>query len=54
MAPLVARCHLDLAALCARAGDGMTAERTLATAITMFRELDMPSWRARAESLTPT
>ena len=51
MAPLVARCHLDLAALRARTGDGMAAERTLATAIAMFRELDMPSWRARAESL---
>ncbi len=54
MAPLVARCHLDLAALRARAGDGMAAERILATAIAMFRELDMPSWRARAESLTAT
>jgi len=51
MAPLVAHCHLDLAALNARTGDGPAAHRALATAIAMFRELDMPSWRARAESL---
>ncbi len=53
MSPLVARCHLDLAVLRARTGDRTTAERALVTAIAMFRELDMPSWRARAESLAP-
>jgi class 3 adenylate cyclase/tetratricopeptide (TPR) repeat protein len=52
MGPLLARCHLDLAILSARSGDAATGERALATAIAMFRELDIPSWRARAESLT--
>ena len=50
MAPLVAHCHLDLASLRARSGEMARAEQAVTTAVTMFRDLDMPTWRARAES----
>jgi class 3 adenylate cyclase/tetratricopeptide (TPR) repeat protein len=52
MAPFVARCHLDLAVLHSHAGDRAAGERALATAVAMLRELEIPSWRARAESLS--
>jgi class 3 adenylate cyclase/tetratricopeptide (TPR) repeat protein len=51
MAPLVARCHYDLATLRRRAGDSAAAERDLDAAIALFRDLDMPWWLAQAESL---
>ena len=46
--PLVARCHIDLAALHARAGDEATARRAVATGLEIFRGLglDTPPWLA--------
>jgi hypothetical protein len=52
MAPFVARCHLDLAVLRSHAGDRVAGEHALATAAAMLRELEIPSWRARADSLS--
>jgi hypothetical protein len=50
MRPLVAHCHLSLGALYPRFGDADRAREHLARAISAYRELDMPSWRAEAES----
>ena len=51
MAPLVARCHLDSAVLCARAGDRAEAAHRVTIAIGMFREMGMSSWLERSEAL---
>jgi transcriptional regulator with AAA-type ATPase domain/tetratricopeptide (TPR) repeat protein len=48
MCPLVARCHLGLGKLYQRTGKRQEAQEHLATATTMYREMDM-----RAESLQP-
>ncbi|HJS59503.1 MAG TPA: AAA family ATPase [Vicinamibacteria bacterium] len=50
MRPLVAHCHLSLGALYPRFGDADRAREHLARAVSAYRELDMPSWRAEAES----
>jgi class 3 adenylate cyclase/tetratricopeptide (TPR) repeat protein len=50
MRPLVGRCYIALGALARRMGDAQQAEHHLATAISTFRELDMPFWRERAET----
>ena len=50
MRPLVARCHLGLAKLSRLTGNRHLAEEHLATATTMFREMDMRFWlEAEAE-----
>jgi len=49
MRPLVAHCHLGLGKLCARTGKREQAREYLTTAMTMYREMDMPFWREQAE-----
>ena len=55
MRPLIAHCHLGLGKLYRRTGKRQEAEH-LATATTMYREMDMAYWleRAEAERVTPT
>ncbi len=48
MRPLVAHCHLGLGTLHARAGDRAKARQQLTTAATLYREMEMGSWLARA------
>jgi tetratricopeptide (TPR) repeat protein len=50
MRPLVAHCHLGLGKLLRRTGDPATAQEHLATAATMYREMDMAFWREKAEA----
>jgi hypothetical protein len=50
MRPLVARCHLGLGTLYARAGKQPAAQEHLTTATTMYREMDMPFWLEQAEA----
>jgi tetratricopeptide (TPR) repeat protein len=49
MRPLVAHCHLGLGKLCHRTGDRTKGEEHLATASTMYREMDMRFWLEQAE-----
>jgi DNA-binding SARP family transcriptional activator len=51
MRPLVARCHLGLGALAARAGDPTEARRQLARASTLFAALGIAHWQREAEAL---
>lgn len=44
MRPLVAHCHLGLGKLARRTGDRPQAQQHLATATTMYREMDMRFW----------
>jgi tetratricopeptide (TPR) repeat protein len=48
--PLAARCHLGLGALYARIGRPERSEGHLTTALTMFREMEMPYWIEQAEA----
>ena len=48
--PNVARCHLGLGALYARTGRRKESEGHLATALAMFREMEMPYWIEKAAS----
>jgi hypothetical protein len=50
MRPLVAHCHLGLGKLYRRIGDHGQAEAHLATATTMYREMDMRLWLEQAEA----
>jgi hypothetical protein len=50
MRPLVAHCHLGLGKLSRRTGTREQAQEHLATATTMYREMDMPFWLERAET----
>jgi tetratricopeptide (TPR) repeat protein len=50
MRPLVAHCHLGLGKLYRRTGDQAKVGEHLATARTMYREMDMGSWLAQAET----
>ncbi len=50
MRPLVPHCHLGLGKLYRRTGDPATAQEHLATAATMYREMDMGFWRQKAEA----
>ena len=50
MRPLVAHCHLGLGKLYRRTGDGAKAQEHLATAATMYREMDMWFWLERAQA----
>jgi tetratricopeptide (TPR) repeat protein len=49
MRPLVAHCHLGLGKLYRRTGNRQQAQEHLATATTMYREMDMPYWLEQAE-----
>jgi len=50
MRPLVAHCHLGLGRLYLRTGRREQAHEHLAGATTMYREMDMRFWLARAET----
>ena len=50
MRPLVAHCHLGLGKLYARTGQREQAHEHLATATTMYREMDMRFWLEQAEA----
>jgi sugar phosphate isomerase/epimerase len=49
MRPLVAHCHLGLGKLYRRTGKRNEAQEHLATAVTMYREMDMRFWPEQAE-----
>lgn len=48
MAPLVAKCELDLADVARRSGRMSLATRHVTQALAAFRQLGMPAWEARA------
>ena len=50
MRPLVAHCHLGLGKLYRRTGKREPARQHLATAMTMYREMDMRFWLEQAEA----
>ena len=50
MRPLVAHCHFGLGKLYGRTGKRQQAHEHLATATTMYREMDMRLWLERAEA----
>jgi len=50
MRPLVAHCHLGLGKLYRGTGQRQEAQAHLATAATMYREMDMPFWLEQAEA----
>ena len=50
MRPLVAHCHLGLGALSRRTGKRDQAQEHLATATTMYRDMDMRFWLEQAEA----
>jgi hypothetical protein len=49
MRPLVAHCHLGLGRVSRRTGKPHQARKHLVAATTMYREIGMTSWLARAE-----
>ena len=49
MRPLIAHCHLGLGKLYWRTGTRDQARENLATATTMYREMDMKYWLDQAE-----
>jgi len=49
MRPLIAHCHLDLGKLFACTGKRDEAREHITTAVAMYRDMDMPYWRERAE-----
>ena len=49
MRPLVAHCHFGLGRLFRRAGKPKDAQEQLATATTMYRDMDMRFWLEQAE-----
>ena len=51
MRPLVAHCHLGLASLSHRAGDQAKAEKHLAAAQAMYREMGMTFWQEKADAV---
>ena len=50
MGPLVAHCHLGLGKLYRRMSKREQADEHLATATTMYREMDMRFWLEQAEA----
>ena len=50
MRPLVAHCHFGLGKLYRRTGKREEAREHLATATTMYREMDMGFWLERADA----
>jgi len=51
MRPLVAHCHVDLARLCRSTGRDDEARDHLATALSIYRELEMPIYLRQAETV---
>src|SRR5712692_7361098 len=51
MRPLVGHCHLGLSRLFRQGAEQQQAQEHLTTAMSMFREMDMGFWLARAEAL---
>ncbi len=51
MRPLLAHCHLGLGKLFRQTGDRAKAQECLATAATMYREMDMRFWLEKADSV---
>jgi tetratricopeptide (TPR) repeat protein len=51
MRPLIAHCHLGLGKLYRRLGKREPAQERLTTAATLYREMDMRFWLAKAEEL---
>jgi tetratricopeptide (TPR) repeat protein len=51
MRPLLAHCHLGLGKLFRQTGDRAKAQECLASAATMYREMDMGFWLEKAESV---
>ena len=49
MRPLIAYCHLDLGKLCRRTSKRQEAHDHLATAASMFREMNMQAWLLQVE-----
>ena len=49
MRPLVAHCHLGLGKLYVRTGQREQAQKHLATAAVMYRDMDMTYWLEKAE-----
>lgn len=54
MRPEVAHCHLGLGTLARREGKSRLAEEHLATAMTMYREMEMRRWLEQAQAATST
>ena len=52
MRPLLAHCHLGLGKVYQRTGQREQAGEHLATATTMYRELEMRLWLVQAETAT--
>jgi tetratricopeptide (TPR) repeat protein len=50
MRPLTAHCHLGLGKINRRTGNREQADAHLATATTMYREMDMPFWLEKVEA----
>jgi hypothetical protein len=50
MHPLLAHCHLGLGRLSLKIGRGEQARAELATAITLYRAMDMTLWLPQAEA----
>lgn len=50
MRPLVAHCHLGLGRLYGQTGHGEEARAALATAIDLYRAMDMTFWLPQAEA----
>jgi tetratricopeptide (TPR) repeat protein len=50
MRPVVAHCHLGLGRLCCRAGKRQEAQEHFTIAASMYREMGMTSWLAKAEA----
>jgi hypothetical protein len=50
MRPLVAHCHLGLGRLHQRAGKQREAEEHMATALAMYRDMDMRFWLEQANA----
>jgi hypothetical protein len=50
MRPLVAHCHLGVGKLYRGTGKREQAHEHLTTAITMYREMDMPFWLEKVET----
>jgi hypothetical protein len=51
MRPHIAHCHLGLGTLYRRTGDHAKSDEHLATATTLYREMDMTFWLDKVEAM---
>jgi hypothetical protein len=51
MRPLQAHCHRSLGTLCAAIGQRAQARAALATAIALYRDMDMTFWLPQTEAV---